>query len=140
MRSQTALQDAPKWLVECKDFHTYFNAWTWPKQIPVAKSGVESGRFIADASLTLSCTSVMIRFLRDVMRPNANEAQTLAIDRHILAWECVMLLNTRSCTPDELEESTKKFADAHVAAHGHGYWVFKFHQALDLAHQFRRFL
>lgn len=139
-RSMTAVIQSLNGLVDCGDFHTFFKPWVWPLQFPSASAIFENGRFLADASLTLSCVPVMIRFLRDVVRPSANAAQSLAITSHILACECVMLLNSRSCTPDELEEATTKFANAHVAAHGFEHWVFKFHQSLDLANQYRRFL
>ena len=139
-RSMTACLDSLKGLADCADFHAHFKQWIWPSQHPSASAIFATGRFIADASLTLSCTAVMIRFLRDVVGPNANAAQTLAITSHMLACECVILLNTRVCTPDDLHEATTKFAQAHVAAHGHAYWVFKLHQALDLPNQFRRFL
>lgn len=139
-RSLDACLDSIKGLAGVADFDAQFKKWVWPRQFPSARAIFATGRFLADASLTLSCATVMMRYLRDVLLPIANDSQRLAITSHILACECVMLLNTRSCTPDELEEATVNFAEAHTAAHGHAYWVFKFHQALDLPGQFRRFL
>ena len=141
-RSMNALQDSLKGLVGCADFNEYFKAWIWPLQFPSAKAIFVSGRFIVNASLTLSCIPVMIRFLRDVVQPAANAAQQLAITSHVRACEVVRLLNSHrsgACTPDDLHIATMNFVTSHVEVHDYDYWVFKFHQALDLPKQFRRF-
>ena len=119
-------------MVSFNDLDEYLRMWTWPLQLPGAKNACGTGTWAATASESLSAAPVLARFFRDVVPAEGFETE---IASFLKLSEVVDILQNASkgiVTPIDLFVATVSWLEAHLAAYGTQYFVFKHHQAMHL--------